>query len=78
MRNEWVEREWEDLCQRVRKSAEALGEDSPGRGDQFVRQAEDFVKQDVPGQYSEFLTRVKEAAEMAKSWSSSRASSQVS
>ena len=62
MKDIWVESEWQDLCDRLmrtarnRQHADCQGE------------AEQFAKQEPPQRYPQLLDRVREASRPAVSW----------
>jgi len=64
----FYEREWKDLCRRVERTAEYVGEFSPDNADAFRKEAVDFTQQSPAGGYTEFLDRVRHAAELAVGW----------
>lgn len=68
MANTFVDREWHDLCERVKQSAEYYAEQSPDDGDRFRSEAEEFGQREPPELYRDFLQVVRDAAELAKSW----------
>jgi len=59
MRNEWITREWKDLCRRLNRCADTCGTQS------LRKQAERFASHAVPNSYQELLERVGEAARLA-------------
>jgi hypothetical protein len=68
MRDSWIDRQWEDLCQRVLRSAKHFDAKSPSRQQLFQQQAVEFGRQDSPERYTDLLDRVRSAAELAASW----------
>lgn len=67
MKDQFVCREWDDLCNRLAQSATCLGK-AAGEAESFSRRARDFSQQEPPARYDELLDRVREAAELAKQW----------
>ncbi|WP_372717955.1 hypothetical protein [Novipirellula sp.] len=63
MKNEWIPREWDELCQRLLRRAETQGSAS------CQQHAKEFSQQPEPASYPELLDRVREAATLAIGWS---------
>jgi hypothetical protein len=68
MRDPWTEKEWLDLCQRVKACAEHLATEGPRQASHLKEAAAEFCDQPPPDHYLELLARVRMAAEKAKSW----------
>lgn len=62
MKDVWIENEWEDLCDRLMRTARYCGEPS------CVDQAEKFAGRTPPNRYLDLLESVREAARLAVSW----------
>jgi hypothetical protein len=68
MSGSFVQSEWEDLCSRLRRTAEYIGSHAPERADSFRRQADDFGRKEPPDRYPDLLNHVRSAADLAKQW----------
>jgi len=60
-------REWDDLAERTRRTAEHFAERADANG-QWQQQADSFANQEPPSTYPEFLDRCREAAGLALQW----------
>ena len=67
MNDNFIDSQWNELCQRVQTSALRLGERA-NQPDAFENQAEKFCKQPAPENYGSYLERVSEAAQLASIW----------
>ncbi|TWU24350.1 hypothetical protein Pla52o_22770 [Novipirellula galeiformis] len=67
MNNSFTQAEWGQLCDRVRRCAEAIAENDVEKAD-FLQQAETFANQDPPQTYSELLQSTAEASRLAIGW----------
>lgn len=65
----FIEQQWQDLCSRTQRSADYFAEAFPQHRDAIQQQSDRFCNQPVPSWYPELLDRVREAAEMAVTWS---------
>jgi hypothetical protein len=68
----WMKQEWDDLCERLVRSAEHFGLGSAHLATSFRQQADEFSQRDAPSQYADLLDRVRSAATLAQSWRRSR------
>ncbi|MEZ6086827.1 MAG: hypothetical protein R3C05_02095 [Pirellulaceae bacterium] len=67
MNENFINSQWNELRERVRTSAQRLGERAQ-QPDAFENQAEKFCEQPAPDSYGGFLERVNEAAQLAAIW----------
>lgn len=67
---EFFRREWQDLCERTKRSAEYLGEECSREATDFMSAAEEFCVQEPPERYDELLDRYRAASRMAVQWQS--------
>lgn len=68
MQDPFCSEQWEELCRRLRRTADYYSESSEELGKRFSPDVEEYVRQDPPKNYSEFLDRVRQAAVLASTW----------
>lgn len=69
--------QWDQLCRRVRQSAEHHSEKYPDLAATITEEAEEFCQLDAPRAYKELLQRYSQAARMAIAWMGGRAGSEA-
>ncbi len=69
MTDPFLTREWELLCERLRKTARYCAETaSADTVANMEKEIETFVKREPPTRYPDLLTVTREAAELASKW----------
>jgi hypothetical protein len=61
----FLEKEWTNLCERVRRAADHIDN---GLETKFAGDVSRFTSQSVPQNYPELLERTREAAGLAQRW----------
>ena len=60
--------EWNELCERTRRSAEHHSEKSPKLRETIFQECETFCSLEPPDTYPDFLKRTKQARDLAVGW----------
>lgn len=66
MNDQFIQNEWEQLCERVVQTA--IHVDTESDEGTSLLQAKEFCDQEPPNRYTQLLDRVRGAAELAVSW----------
>lgn len=68
MQDEFIQQQWQQLCQRLQGSAEYLAGDHQSLKQTFNDEAAAFAQSSAPERYPDLLEQVRRAAELAISW----------
>ncbi len=68
MKDPWIEKEWDDLCERLKRCAADIDSPSGTTAEDRQKAAAKFASSDPPDRYPALLERVAEAAGLAISW----------
>ena len=66
MKDQFVQDEWDKLCERVIQTANFA--DAESNEQVSLEQAKEFCEQEPPDRYTQLLDRVRGAAELAVGW----------
>jgi hypothetical protein len=66
--DEFLIRDWNDLCSRVRRTAQHHSEKNPEEQERYSQPCEKFCEAAPPESYSEMLQRYAAARDIAISW----------
>ena len=68
MADSFVQEEWEDVCSRLRRTAEYFGSRAPQHADSIQQQATELCEEQAPDYYPALLDSVRAAAKLANGW----------
>ena len=66
MKDQFIQNEWEELCERVIQTA--IHVDTESDEGTSLMQAKEFCDQEPPDRYTQLLDRFRAAAELAVTW----------
>ena len=67
----FLEREWNDLGSRTKRTAKHFADQTENGNADFIADAEAFASQEPPTKYDELLDRCRQARDLAVSWNPS-------
>lgn len=67
MKDEFVQRQWNELCEHLERIAEHISQGS-GATQRCNLELHRFCEQEPPERYQHLLQRVRDAAELASTW----------
>lgn len=67
MRDPFIEQQWAELCDHVRKCANQIAQNESERSD-YEQQADEFASTEPPTRYHELLEKTAEASRLAVHW----------
>jgi len=68
MADSFVQEEWEDVCSRLRRTAEYFSSRAPEDADSIQQQATELCEQQAPDYYPALLDSVRAVAKLANQW----------